>query len=80
MELRKITLEALKETIAQARAACRGFDGDAMMDLARRISGYACNGIPLKDSFEKAAQLADDFEYEAAEEELIRLEEQLERE
>ena len=73
-ELSEISLEALRGYIERAKTACRGFDGDAMAELARETAAYAFGGEPLKGYFGQAVKLAKDFEYEAAERELTELE------
>lgn len=72
--LTEISADHLKEYLEKAMNACHGFDGDALLRIADEASHYAFDGEPLKASLGKAAQLAADFEYEAAEKELEKLE------
>ena len=74
-ELSEISIDVLQGYLERAKAACRGFDGDRAEEVAAETAGYSFGGEPLRDYFGKAAQLAKDFEYEDAEQELIRLEE-----
>lgn len=73
-ELTEISVDILREYLKQAKDACRGFDSDMAAQIAAEVSGCSFGGEPLKDYFEKAAQLAEDFEYEAAMQELTTLE------
>ena len=73
-ELSEISADALRGYLERAKAACRGFDGDAVAALAQETAAYAFGGEPLKGSFGRAVRLAKDFEYEAAERELTELE------
>ena len=73
-ELTEISVDMLREYLEQAKEACQGFDGDTAVQIAAEMSGYSYGGEPLKDYFGKAAQLAEDFEYEAALNELTILE------
>ncbi|MBP0984703.1 MAG: response regulator [Oscillospiraceae bacterium] len=72
-ELTEIQPEELEEFIRRAKEACEVFDGDAMTDLAEKTSRFCYHGEPLKNYFGRAAELAEDFEYEAAAEEIARL-------
>ncbi|MGN1423137.1 MAG: ATP-binding protein [Oscillospiraceae bacterium] len=71
--LTEITREEFLGYIARAREACGSFDGDALTELAESTANRSFNGVPLKDSFGRAAQLAEDFEYEAAAAEIEKL-------
>lgn len=73
-ELSDIPSDTLDDYIRRAKEACAGFDGDTMAEIAREVSAFSYNGEPLKDYFGKAAELAEDFEYEAAAAEIARLE------
>lgn len=73
-ELTEISAEKLAEYIGRAKDACAGFDGEAMSAVAEEVSEYSYNGKPLKEYFGRAAELAEDFEYDSAAEELARLE------
>lgn len=73
-ELTEISADMLREYLKQAMDACRGFDGDMTANIAAEVSACSYGGEPLKDYFGKAAQLAEDFEYEAALNELTKLE------
>ncbi|MBP0964248.1 MAG: response regulator [Oscillospiraceae bacterium] len=73
-ELTEISAEKLSEYIGRAKDACAGFDGDAMTAIADEVSDYSYNGKPLKEYFGRAAELAEDFEYDTALEEIARLE------
>lgn len=73
-EFTEISAEKLSEYIAKAKAACEDFDGDAMTAIAEEVSEYSYKGKPLKEYFGRAAELAEDFEYDSAAEELARLE------
>ena len=66
-ELREISKDTLREYLARALAACAGFDSGELSILAADVDGYAYMGENLKNLFGKAARLAYDFEYEAAE-------------
>ena len=76
-ELTEISADALRGFIERANDACRNFDSDMMSKLAEETSRYAYGGEPLKIYFGKAATLAADFEYEAAAQELAKLEAKL---
>ena len=73
-ELIEISADKLRDYLERARTACRGFDGDEVAKLARETAEYAFGGEPLRHCFGRAAKLAKDFEYEAAEHELASLE------
>lgn len=73
-ELVEIEPEKLAEYILRAKEACRGFDGDAVKAVAEETAGFSCKGRPLSEIFGRAAELAEDFEYDAASEEIARLE------
>ena len=68
--LTEIFAEELREYLARAGSACRNFDTDALEALARETAAYSFGGKALKACFGKAAQFAEDFEYEAAEQTL----------
>lgn len=65
-ELVEITAEKLKELTEKAKSACESFDGDAVAEIAKEAYGYSYNGNPLREHFAKAADFAEDFEYESA--------------
>ena len=69
-ELTELSAEALGEYLERARNACRSFDADALEVLARETAAYSFGGNAVRICFGKAAQLAGDFEYEAAEQTL----------
>ena len=69
-ELTELSAEALKDYLTRATSACRSFDADALKALAGETAAYSFNGKAIKTCFGKAAQLAADFEYEAAEQTL----------
>lgn len=73
-ELKEITAEELSILIGRAKEACGSFDGDAMTAIADEAAQYSYKGKPLQETFGKAAELAEDFEYDAAAEEIARLE------
>ncbi|MGN0674553.1 MAG: ATP-binding protein [Oscillospiraceae bacterium] len=73
-ELPEISCEALDEYIRKAKDACCGFDGDTMAAVAEEAAAYSYRGEPLKKYFGKAAELAEDFEYDAAAAEIAKLE------
>ncbi len=72
--LAEVTAEMLSELIQKAKEACSSFDGDAMSEIAEKAAEYSYNGEPLKKCFGRAAELAEDFEYEAAAAEIEKLE------
>ena len=76
-QLAEISADALREYLAGALEACRSFDADAMGKIAAQTAGFSFGGEALKSCFAKAAQLATDFEYDAAEQELVRLAQKL---
>ena len=76
-ELTEISAEALRDYLEQAKAACRGFDGEKAGAIAAETAGMAFGGEDLQQYFGKAAKLAADFEYEAAEQILAELEARL---
>ena len=76
-ELEEISADALQTLIARVRTACRGFDGDRVAHLAAEAAAYSYAGEALGTAFARAARLAKDFEYEAAERELTALEAKL---
>ena len=71
--LTEIGQNILSEYIARASEACESFDGDTMSEIAKQTEQYCYRGEPLKNYFAKAAELAEDFEYEAAAAEIARL-------
>ncbi|MGN0585730.1 MAG: ATP-binding protein [Oscillospiraceae bacterium] len=73
-ELTEIPPELLTEFIQKAKDACAGFDGDTMTSVAGEAEKYSFKGEPLSKYFGKAAELAEDFEYEAAAAEIAALE------
>lgn len=73
-EMSEIAADMLKEYIDKAKAACRGFDAGAVSEIAAETKAYSYGGEPLIGYFGKAAELTKDFEYEAAEDELTKLE------
>ena len=73
--LTEVAPELLEGYIARAKQACRGFDPNMMADIATQTSGFIFGGQPLRDYFGQAARLARNFEYEAAEQQLSKLEE-----
>ena len=75
--LTEIDAGALRQYLARGLRACRGFDADAAARVAEETALFGFGGEPLRDYFGKAAQLATDFEYEAAEQKLIELEAKL---
>lgn len=77
-ELAEIGEEKLSEYISRAKEACRNFDGDAMKAVADETAEYSYKGIPLSEHFGRAAELAEDFEYDAASEEIAKLESEME--
>ena len=76
-ELHEISAERLRECLEAAKAACQGFDGDTVGRIAIEAHNLSFNGEALREYFGKAAQLAEDFEYEAAEAQLAKLAEKL---
>ena len=66
-QLQTVDAGTLREYLARATDACRGFDAAAMAQVAAETAGYVFGGEPLKNVFGKAAALAEDFEYEKAE-------------
>ncbi|MGN0667304.1 MAG: ATP-binding protein [Huintestinicola sp.] len=77
-ELTEIDAEKLSEYIVRAKDACSGFDSDAMAAIADELSGFSYKGKAMNDYFGRAAELAEDFEYDAAAEEIAKLEEEME--
>ena len=75
--LSEISAERLKAYIARAKDACRGFDAKQVEQIAAETAACAFGGEPLRETFARAAQLAQDFEYEAAENALAALEEKI---
>ena len=74
INLTEISEEKLSEYICRAKEACGSFDGDAVKSISEAVSGYSYNGTPIAKYFSRAAELAEDFEYDAAAEEISRLE------
>lgn len=74
VELKEIAENELSEFISRAKEACGNFDGDAMKAIADEAAEYSYKGKTLEDYFKKAAELAEDFEYDAAAEEIAKLE------
>ena len=62
----EITLAEAKKYIAKAREACRNFDSDAMVKIAEETAGLSYQDVRLGQYFVKAAESAEDFEYENA--------------
>lgn len=77
-EIKEIAADELSVFIGRAKEACGNFDGDAMAAIADEITEYSYKGKPLKEYFGKAAELAEDFEYDAAAEEIAKLESETE--
>ncbi|MBQ5332268.1 MAG: response regulator [Oscillospiraceae bacterium] len=77
IELAEISEDKLSEYISSAKEACSSFDGDAMKEIAEAVSGYSFRNIPLSEYFGRAAELAEDFEYDSAEAEISKLEAEL---
>ena len=75
--LREIPVEAFCNYVERAKRACRGFDARLAAQIAAETAGCAVHGVPLRAGFERAAQLAQEFEYEAAESALSQLEERV---
>lgn len=75
--LKAIFAGLLKAYLAEALDACHGFDGDALEKIAEETAGASFDDEPLKMYFGKAAKLAGDFEYDAAENELLKLRQKL---
>ena len=73
-DLLEISGGEVRSYIERAKVACRSFDGAMMSKIAVETAPYAFAGVPLRDSMEQAVRLAEDFEYEAAERELEKLE------
>lgn len=71
-ELSEITPDELAEYIRRAKNACEVFDGDTVAEIAEQTAHYSFNGESLKTCFGRAAELAEDFEYETAAAELER--------
>ena len=69
-ELTEITPDALRSYFEKAKAAFHSFDAETAAAIAAETETLSYNGVALKDYFGKAARLAEDFEYEAAEREL----------
>ncbi|MCH5188378.1 MAG: response regulator, partial [Oscillospiraceae bacterium] len=69
-ELTELSADALREILARAGSACRSFDADALEAIARETAAYSFGGEAVRNCFGTAAQLAEDFEYEAAEQTL----------
>ena len=72
-ELTEISADVLWVYIEKAREACRGFDAKQVAGLARKVVNYSFGGEAVHDYFVSAANYAEDFEYEAAENELAKL-------
>ncbi|MBQ8842390.1 MAG: hypothetical protein IJZ65_07165, partial [Ruminiclostridium sp.] len=54
-------------------AFCSDFDGDGIIESAKEASLYSYNQNPLKKYMDKVSELASDFEYDEALEELNRM-------
>lgn len=78
LTLSEMPIAELRQSIEKARSACRRFDGDAVASIAADTSAFSFGGEPLRDYFGRAAQMAADFEYEAAERILTVLEAKVE--
>lgn len=76
-DLSEISADMVIEYIERAKSACSGFDGNTVTEIAAETSMYSFDGEPLRNHFGKAAQLVEDFEYEAAENELTQLEQKV---
>ena len=74
-EFTEVSAEALAEYIERAKAACDDCDGDTLEAIAQETEALSYDGEPLLDYFKKAARLAtEEFEYEAAADEITMLE------
>ena len=77
-ELTEVSAEALAGYIERATAACTDCDGDALETIAEEVAAFSFGGEPLKRYFAKAAELAnEEFEYEAAANEITMLEDKI---
>ena len=76
-ELREISGDVLRVYVERAKEACRGFDGRLVANIAEETAPYSFGGEAVRDYFARAASLAEDFEYEAAENELEKLQEKI---
>ena len=72
-KLSEVSADVLWIYIEKAREACRGFDAKQVAELAQRVANYSFGGEAVHDYFMSAANYAEDFEYEAAENELAKL-------
>ncbi len=62
----EVSEEQLEELLSKAKEACNNFDSDMMQLLAERTAGCCYLGDTIDKYFNKAAALAEDFEYEEA--------------
>ncbi|MBQ9142562.1 MAG: response regulator [Lachnospiraceae bacterium] len=62
----EVSVALLEEMISKAKEACRNFDSDTMQVLAQKAAEYSYQEEKLDAYFDKAASLAEDFEYEEA--------------
>lgn len=65
-QLTEISLEEVESLIEKIRAACEGFDGDAIVELCGDAAGKSCNGVALEQLFDDVKNSAEDFEYDEA--------------
>ncbi len=64
--LTEISVDEVDNYVREISAACENFDGDAAIEVCKKIYGKSCGGIDLKPLFNAVEELAEDFEYEEA--------------
>ncbi len=72
-EIREISREQAADIFARINEACGNFDSDEVEVAANELAGCACGGVSLADGAKKIRELALDFEYDGAVEELEKL-------
>ena len=70
----EISADVLKDYVSKIKDFCSDFDGDGVSEIVKEVVGFSCNGKALKPYLNKISDLASDFEYEAALEEIEKLE------
>ncbi len=72
-QARVITRQQLEKYISDMTAACEDFDSDTVSQTAKELALCSCENTSLTVAAEAVKSLAEDFEYEAALEELVKL-------
>ncbi len=64
----QLDYEQVRYFISEIKAACSSFDGDRIIEICDKVSGYTIRSTPLKPLFDAVRAAAYDFEFEEASE------------